>query len=125
MLPIIDPSGVPTLSSVTAPDLDSLLIEWTELDCIERNGIITGYDIRVTPYDEDFNAGDTIDFRVIAPVRMLLISNLSINTPYGIDIRAIGQYFYYVGNFSTSNIGYEILEDGNVRETSLINSEKL
>lgn len=54
------PSGAPTITNVLATSETTIFVSWTEVDCLEQNGIVTNYRISllksgVSIYNETVN----------------------------------------------------------------------
>ena len=62
---------------------DTITVQWEEVDCIDRNGLITGYRIRAMTSREDDRI-ETVD-----DVREDTISELSPSTEYTVSVAAV------------------------------------
>ena len=71
--------GAPTSSSTTST---SITITWTEIACLDRNGVITGYTIRY----ESVNTSPTI---ITSTDRSIVISGLTAFTNYTVSVRGV------------------------------------
>ena len=73
------PTGSPTII-MSSSTRDTTTVQWEEVDCIDRNGLITGYRIRVMTSGEI----ETVD-----DVREATISGLSPSTEYTVSVAAM------------------------------------
>ncbi len=73
--------GVPTSSATTST---SFTITWTEISCLDRNGLITGYTIR---YGHVNTSLTTIDHTSTG--RSRVISGLTPFTNYTVSVRGV------------------------------------
>ena len=62
---------------------DTIIIQWEEVDCIDRNGVIIGYRIRAITSGED----DRIE--TVGDVREATISGLTPSTVYTVSVAAV------------------------------------
>ena len=95
------PSAAPT--SVSVPEehvtFSSITVQWGAVDCIDRNGVITGYSVRYgvqgsgSTQTMNVSGGDT---------RQTTILDLSSSTTYSIQVAAVNSAG--IGVYSTSHI---------------------
>ena len=82
----VDPSAPPTSFQVTGLTSSSITVQWGAVDCIHRNGDITGYSVRYgvqgsgSTQTESVSGGATTE---------ATISGLTPSTSYVIDIAAV------------------------------------
>ncbi len=86
--------GAPTSSATTSTNVT---ITWTEISCLGRNGVITGYTIRYGPVN---TSPTTIDHT--STDRSRVISDLTPFTNYTVSVRGVNSAG--VGKYSTSII---------------------
>ena len=72
------PSGV-----TVTPGVTNISIQWGEVDCVERNGEITGYSVRYGL------SSSTLREIITVHDRMLKIDDLLIRTSYSFEVAAI------------------------------------
>ena len=83
----------PRITSVQAVNTTSIAIEWSEVDCRERNGVITGYMIRYVRYTEDLIPTDPMFVNVSADGdREITLTGLVPRTKYHIAVTAFSDY---------------------------------
>ena len=68
---------------MTSSTRDTITVQWEEVDCIDRNGVIIGYRIRAITSGED----DRIE--TVGAVREATISELSPSTEYTVSVAAV------------------------------------
>ena len=68
---------------MTSSTRDTITVQWEEVDCIDRNGLITGYRIRTMTSGEDDMSKTVDDFREAT------ISGLSPSTEYTVSVAAM------------------------------------
>ena len=68
---------------MTSSTRDTITVQWEEVDCIDRNGDITGYRIRAMTSGEDDRI-ETVD-----DVREATISGLTPSTEYTVSVAAV------------------------------------
>ena len=68
---------------MTSSTRDTITVQWEEVDCIDRNGDITGYSIRAMTSGED----DRME--TVGDVREATISGLSPSTEYTVSVAAV------------------------------------
>ncbi len=76
------PSGSPGAPTSGATTSTSITIAWTEILCLGRNGVITGYTIRY----ESVNTSPTI---ITSTDRSIVISGLTAFTNYTVSVRGV------------------------------------
>ena len=72
------PASVTVFVGVT-----SITIQWGEVECEERNGIVTGYSVR---YGQD---SSTLRLTSNVTSRMITVDALSIRTAYSFEVAAV------------------------------------
>ena len=83
------PSAVPTSVSVSDVTSSSITVQWGTVDCIHRNGDITGYSVRYGVQ------GSAVGDRTVEMVSgdssggMYVISGLSAATVYTVEVAAV------------------------------------
>ena len=103
--------------------MTSIAIEWREVECLEQNGVITGYTVRYSPVTEELIPTNTTYVNVSAESpRKLILYGLLPQTPYQIEVSALndqgmGRFYNY------DRKGYLIHGDGTIRETYIIPSK--
>ncbi len=90
---IVVPSSSPVAPTSSATTSTSITITWTELSCLGRNGVITGYTIR---YGLVNTSPTTIDHT--STDRSRVISGLTPFTNYTVSVRGVNSAG--VGNYS-------------------------
>ncbi len=78
------PSGSPGAPTSSATTSTSITITWTEIACLGRNGVITGYTIRFGPVN---TSPTTIDHT--STDRSRVISGLTPFTNYTVSVRGV------------------------------------
>ena len=78
------PSAAPTDVSVYAMSSTAINVQWEAVPCIEQNGDITGYTVRVLETGEMERVGDVGD-----DVNEVTISDLTPSTTYSIQVAAV------------------------------------
>ena len=68
---------------MTSSTRDTITVQWEEVDCIDRNGDITGYSVLVMTSGEDDKI-ETVD-----DVREATISGLTPSTVYTVSVAAV------------------------------------
>ena len=68
---------------MTSSTRDTITVQWEEVDCIDRNGLIIGYRIRAMTSEEDDRI-ETVD-----DVREATISGLSPSSEYTVSVAAV------------------------------------
>ena len=68
---------------MTSSTRDTIIVQWEEVDCIDRNGVITSYRIRAITSGED----DRIE--TVGDVREATISGLTPSTEYTVSVAAV------------------------------------
>ena len=68
---------------MTSSTRDTITVQWEEVDCIDRNDLITGYRIRAITSGED----DRIE--TVGDVREATISGLSPSSEYTVSVAAV------------------------------------
>ena len=77
--PTSPPSSVRTTATFT-----KIVVQWGPLDCIHRNGNITGYSVRVMRNDDVLKI-----VSVSGDIRQITISGLSLSTEYNVSVAAV------------------------------------
>ena len=77
------PSAAPTNVSVSVMSSTALNVQWGPVPCIEQNGDITGYTVRVLESGEMERVEDVVD------VNEVTISELTPSTTYSIQVAAV------------------------------------
>ena len=80
-----DPSAAPTSVSVSEVTSSSITVQWGEVDCIHRNGDITGYSVR---YGVQGSGTQTVSVSG-GGATMTTISGLTPSTIYSIEVAAV------------------------------------
>ena len=102
-----EPSSPPTNVSVVDVTSTSITITWDEVPAIDRNGIITEYEVEYNQSTFDINTTQTV--RVNSSSRMVQLTALHEYVNYSIQVRA----YTDVGDGPYSDDIYErTLEDG-------------
>ena len=80
---MIAPSGTPSNLSARALSSISIVIRWNEVECLQRNGIITDYNVQYRPdsYSVPMMTSKTMD-------TSLTVSNLIPSTNYTFQVAA-------------------------------------
>ena len=116
------PGDSPPIVSVNAVNTAAFTIEWNELDCEDRNGMIAGYVIRYSTLNDEFELVNTSYISLNSVTTLMhTLSGLRMNTPYQIQIAAVNDIGR--GPFQETEYGFEIQKDGTVKNISLVNSE--
>ena len=68
---------------MTSSTCDTITVQWEEVDCIDRDGLIIGYKIRAMTSGEDDR------FETVGDVREATISGLSPSTEYTVSVAAV------------------------------------
>ena len=76
------PTGSPTII-MSSSTRDTITVQWEEVDCIDRNGLIIGYRIRAMTSEEDDR------FETVDDVREATISGLTPSTEYTVSVAAM------------------------------------
>ena len=74
------PSAPPTSVSVSEVTTSSITVQWVPVDCIHRNGDITGYSVRY--------GSETVSVSGDSSGGMYVISGLMLSTTYSIEVAA-------------------------------------
>ena len=74
------PSAAPTSVSVSEVTSSSITVQWSAVDCIHRNGDITGYSVRYGAQTVSVSRGGAT---------MTTISRLESSTTYSIEVAAV------------------------------------
>ena len=74
------PSAAPTSVSVSEVTASSITVQWGAVDCIHRNGDITGYSVRYGVQTESVSGGGATQ---------TTISGLMPSTTYSIEVAAV------------------------------------
>ena len=74
------PSAAPTSVSVSEVISSSITVQWGAVDCIHRNGDITGYSVRYGVQTESVSGGGATQ---------TIISGLTASTQYSIEVAAV------------------------------------
>ena len=77
------PSAAPTNVSVSVVSSTALTVQWVAVPCIEQNGDITGYTVRVLESGEMERVEDVGDLNEVT------ISELTPSTTYSIQVVAV------------------------------------
>ena len=77
------PSAAPNSVSVYAMSFTAIIVQWEAVPCIEQNGDITGYIVRVLVSGEMERVEDVGD------VNEVTISDLTPSTTYSIQVAAV------------------------------------
>ena len=77
-------SSGPRITTIT-PGVTNISIQWGEVDCVERNGEITGYSVRYGLSSSTSRNVATVDDRI------LVIDGLLIRTSYSFEVAAINR----------------------------------
>ena len=79
------PSAAPDPVTVTGATSSSITVQWGEVECIDRNGEITGYSVRYS------GGGSTQTMSVSGDFSggMYVISNLESSITYSIEVAAV------------------------------------
>ena len=89
------PSAAPDPVNVTEVTSSSITVQWGEVECIDRNGNITGYSVRYS------GGGSTQTMAVSeADATMTTISGLNASTEYSVQVAAVNGAG--TGEFSSS-----------------------
>ena len=99
------PSAPPTSVSVSEVTSSSITVQWRKVDCIHRNGDITGYSVR---YGEVGSAEGERTVEMVSN-RQATISDLTPSTEYTVSVAAInsagtGVYSYEVIQKTTGEL---------------------
>ena len=78
------PSATPNSVSVYAMSSTAIIIQWEAVPCIEQNGDITGYTVRVLESGEMERVED-----VVGDVNEVTISDLTPSTTYSIQVAPV------------------------------------
>ena len=99
------PSAAPTSVSVSEVTSSSITVQWGAVDCIHRNGDITGYSVR---YGVQGSAvGDrTVEMVSGGDTTQTTISGLTPSTTYSIEVAAVNS----AGTGVYSNAVYNLTE---------------
>ena len=111
--PSTAPSAVATSVRVSAVTSSSITVQWGPVDCIHRNGVITGYSVR---YGEVESAEGALTVEMVSgdfSGGMYTISGLSAATVYTVEVAAktsagTGPYTYPI-NIDTPDSEYIII----------------
>ena len=77
------PSAAPSSISVSQVTLSTIIVQWEDLECIHRNGDITGYSVLVV-------ASSVMDMVInVDDVKQATISELTPFTEYTISVAAV------------------------------------
>ena len=68
---------------MTSSTCDTIIIQWEEVDCIDRNGLIIGYRIRA------MTSGENDRIETVDDVIEATISGLSPSTEYTVSVAAV------------------------------------
>ena len=80
------PSGPPTNVTVSIESSTSILVSWSEVPAIDRNGIITQYEVVYEPLE---TFGEMIGSHAINTTNMTVtLSNLQEDVDYKMSVRA-------------------------------------
>ena len=79
------PSAAPTSVSVSGVTSSSITVQWGPVDCIHRNGDITGYSVQY----EVVGSGSTQTVVSGASVTEVTIPNLMSSTTYSLRVAAV------------------------------------
>ena len=88
------PSAPPTFVNVSEVTSSSITVHWGPVDCIHRNGDITGYSVQY----EEMESGSIQTMSVTSSVTEVTISSLVPSTTYSIQVAA--ETSAGVGNYS-------------------------
>ena len=77
------PSAAPTNVSVSVVSSTALNVQWGPVPCIEQNGDITGYTVRV------LESGEMERVEDVGDVNEVTISDLTPSTTYSIQVAAV------------------------------------
>ena len=77
------PSAAPTSVSVSVINSTALNVQWETVPCIEQNGDITGYTVRV------LESGEMERVEDVGDVNEVTISELTPSTTYSIQVAAV------------------------------------
>ena len=80
------PSAAPTSVSVFEVTFSSITVQWGAVDCIHRNGDITGYSVR---YGVQENGSTQIESVSGGGATQTIISGLPHSTTYTIEVAAV------------------------------------
>ena len=78
------PSGPPTLLTRVAATPNSITVQWEEVDCLHRNGAITGYVVRAV---RDGREEGTV--RACGDDRQATVTGLTPSSQYIIQVAAV------------------------------------
>ena len=89
------PSAAPSNVTVTGVTSSSITVQWGEVECIDRNGDITGYSVR-------YSGGGSTQTKTVsgADVTETTISGLTPSTGYSVQVAAVNGAG--TGEFSSS-----------------------
>ena len=95
------PSAAPTSVSVSAVTSSSITVQWGAVDCIHRNGDITGYSVQ-------YGSGSTQTMSVSGgSVTEATISSLMSSTTYSIQVAAVN-----IAGTGPYNFALDAMTDG-------------
>lgn len=83
MAPITAPRGTPSNVSARVLSSTSMLITWDEVECLQRNGIITNYNVQYEP-----NNYSALPMTMITVNNFLMVTNLIPRTNYTFQVAA-------------------------------------
>ena len=83
----IAPSGIPQSLSLSAVNLTSITVQWTELPCSDRNGEITGYTVEYSSTRPPHTGTVTVSG---SSTTRLVVGGLLPRTNYTFSVRAVG-----------------------------------
>ena len=81
------PSAPPTSITISKVTTFNITIQWGPVDCIHRNGDITGYSVRYRVFGNNATQLQTVN--VQRATRKFTISNLLAFTTYTIEVAAV------------------------------------
>ena len=97
------PTTAPTCVSVSEVTSTSITVQWGEVDCIHRNGDITGYTVR---YEVQGNGSTQTATVSGGGSTQIIISGLTPSTNYSIEVAAVNS----VGTGVYSNVIFHLTQ---------------
>ena len=97
------PTTAPTCVSVSEVTSTSITVQWEEVDCIHRNGDITGYTVR---YEVQGNGSTQTATVSGGGSTQIIISGLTPSTNYSIEVAAVNS----VGTGVYSNVIFHLTQ---------------
>ena len=78
---ILAPSGAPVSVSLAPVDSTANNLTWHKVDCLQRNGLITGYTVMISNSSITYNLNST--------ERYIILNGLVFGTVYNISVAAV------------------------------------